>query len=171
MEMRGEVRRGYFVQGLPGAQFALPEVVEQVRAMVSNPGAAPDDGDVLVVMNACDPANLYGPAPAVFESAQQPPGVLTFSRIPSTWLVQHRGLPVLVVEDSGARMSTAPGANEGLIRNALQVLLNHLGGFQHRVTIETWNGAPVLESPDRSLLESLGFYRDYLEMTWERPEV
>ncbi len=170
MEMRGEVRRGYFVQGLPGAQFALPELVERIRAVAGHSGATSDDGDVLVVMNACDPANLYGPAPNAFESTRQPPGVLTFSRIPSTWLVQHRGLPVLVAEDSGARMSTAPGANEDLIRHALQALLNHLGGFQHRVTIETWNGAPVLESPDRSLLESLGFYRDYLEMTWEKPE-
>ena len=31
MEMRGEVRRGYFVQGLPGVQFALPEAVERLR--------------------------------------------------------------------------------------------------------------------------------------------
>ncbi len=29
--MRGEVRRGYFVRGLPGVQFALPEAVEQLR--------------------------------------------------------------------------------------------------------------------------------------------
>ena len=29
MEMRGEVRRGYFVRGLPGLQFALPDVVER----------------------------------------------------------------------------------------------------------------------------------------------
>ncbi|MBX6332601.1 MAG: DEAD/DEAH box helicase, partial [Gemmatimonadaceae bacterium] len=30
-EYRGEVRRGYFVEGLAGAQFALPEAVEQLR--------------------------------------------------------------------------------------------------------------------------------------------
>ena len=32
LEMRGEVRRGYFVRGLPGVQFALPEAVEALRA-------------------------------------------------------------------------------------------------------------------------------------------
>ena len=32
MELRGEVRRGYFVTGLPGVQFALPEAVEALRA-------------------------------------------------------------------------------------------------------------------------------------------
>ena len=30
-EMRGEIRRGYFVQGLSGMQFALPGAVEHVR--------------------------------------------------------------------------------------------------------------------------------------------
>ena len=47
MEMRGEVRRGYFVQGLPGVQFALPEAVERLRdwtrpdapADIEEPGA------------------------------------------------------------------------------------------------------------------------------------
>ena len=41
LELRGEVRRGYFVEGLPGVQFALPEVVERLRAVNGElPGAA-----------------------------------------------------------------------------------------------------------------------------------
>ena len=32
LEFRGEVRRGYFVRGLSGAQFALPEAVEMLRS-------------------------------------------------------------------------------------------------------------------------------------------
>jgi len=36
MEMRGEIRRGYFIQGLPGVQFALPDVVERLRALRDN---------------------------------------------------------------------------------------------------------------------------------------
>ena len=39
LEFRGEVQRGYFVAGLAGAQFALPEAVEMLRAPV------PDDAD------------------------------------------------------------------------------------------------------------------------------
>ena len=57
MEMRGEVRRGYFVQGLSGLQFALPEAVERLRALRDGEGEEPE----LVVMNAYDPANVYGP--------------------------------------------------------------------------------------------------------------
>ena len=39
LELRGEVRRGYFVRGLAGAQFALPEAVELLRAAANDPGA------------------------------------------------------------------------------------------------------------------------------------
>src|SRR5688572_23483713 len=53
MEFRGEVRRGYFVRGLAGAQFALPEAVEQLRA------TEPDATAPFVVIAASDPANPY----------------------------------------------------------------------------------------------------------------
>ena len=172
MEVRGEVRRGYFVQGLPGVQFALPEVVERLRAPY---GAALAEEEPLVVMNACDPANLYGPRPDRSDQVQQgdEPRVaggepLSFARIPTTWLVQARGLPVLVAEDRAARLTPLQGADEGLVRRALQALLEHLAGFEHRITVEQWDGTPVLESGGRALLESAGFYRDYPGMTWER---
>jgi len=138
-------------------------------------GGTPDDAESMVVMNACDPANLYGPAPDDFAASRgldvprtaagEP---LTFSRIPSTWLVQHRGLPVLVAEDTAARLTTLQGAADGLVRRALEALLDHLGAFERRVTVQQWNGEPVLDSPGRPLLETLGFYRDYPGMTWER---
>jgi ATP-dependent Lhr-like helicase len=174
MEMRGELRRGYFVLGLPGVQFALPEAVERLRALGKDQMADETNG-ALVVMNACDPANLYGPAPDdliasqgldVSRTAVGEP--LTFSRIPSTWLVQHRGLPVLVAEDTAARLTTVAGVKEGLVQRALRALLDHLGTFERRVTVQTWNGQPVLDSPGQSLLESLGFYRDYPGMEWEK---
>lgn len=163
MEMRGEVRRGYFVQGLPGVQFALPEVVERLRELRD----ITSDDETLVVLNATDPANLYGSvdAPAPSTAAGE---VLTFARLPSTWLVQHRGVPVLVAESSCVRITTAAGTAEDVLRRALEALLDHLSRFEHRVTVETWNGEPILESEARALLESLGFYRDYPGMTWER---
>jgi ATP-dependent Lhr-like helicase len=167
LEMRGEVRRGYFVQGLPGIQFALPDVVERLRTIRDSAEAAPE----LVVMNACDPANLYGPtrdeAPgAGSQTVQGEP--LAFARVPSTWLVQHRGLPVFIAADSGARLTVTQGVDDGLVQRALHALLGHLGRFVHRVTVETWNGEPVLASAGKPILEGIGFYRNYPAMTWER---
>ncbi|MDQ6783103.1 MAG: DEAD/DEAH box helicase [Actinomycetota bacterium] len=73
MEESGRIRRGYFVAGMGGAQFALPGAVDRLRAAreptatVSRlgvdhstpPPAAGVDGTVLVLA-ATDPANVYG---------------------------------------------------------------------------------------------------------------
>jgi ATP-dependent Lhr-like helicase len=164
LEMRGEVRRGYFVHGLPGVQFALPEVVERLRGLRS------DDDQALVVLNACDPANLYGPAQegGPLDAAGER---LAFARIPSTWLVQQRGLPVVLAEDTAGRITTAAaqGAGDAVVQAALHALVRHLAAFERRLAVHTWNGAPVLESSGQTLLEAAGFYREYPGMACERP--
>jgi ATP-dependent Lhr-like helicase len=175
--MRGEVRRGYFVQGLSGAQYALPEVVERLRAERDDQREAPEhlpaiqDGlagaSELVVMNACDPANLFGPArDGAPNTATGEP--LAFSRLPSTWLVQERGRPALVASSGGAHVLLTEGVDAGLAGRAMAALLDHLARTESRLSVETWNGEPVLGSGGQALLESLGFYRDYPAMTWER---
>jgi ATP-dependent Lhr-like helicase len=63
MEEAGRIRRGYFVTGLGGAQFALPGAVDRLRALRSGPGPAwpGASGDLPVhVLAATDPANAYG---------------------------------------------------------------------------------------------------------------
>lgn len=56
LEARGSVRRGYFVTGLGGAQFALPPAVEMLRALAQK---TPDEPEFLY-LPATDPGNLYG---------------------------------------------------------------------------------------------------------------
>jgi hypothetical protein len=77
-------------------------------------------------------------------------------------------LPVLLVEDTGAQMTTMQGADDGVIHRAVEMWLHHVAGFEARVTVMGWNGAPMLGSPGQALLETAGFYRDYPGMTWER---
>ncbi|HEX4412591.1 MAG TPA: DEAD/DEAH box helicase, partial [Lacipirellulaceae bacterium] len=55
LEMRGEIRGGRFVHGVCGEQFALPEVVEQVRSLRADPAK-----DCWAVISAVDPLNLVG---------------------------------------------------------------------------------------------------------------
>jgi ATP-dependent helicase Lhr and Lhr-like helicase len=86
LEYRGEVRRGYFVRGLAGAQFALPDAVEMLRE-----AATPEPA--LVVMAADDPANPYSLALA--------PGV------ESEPLTRPRGRGSLLVTRAGAVMMSA----------------------------------------------------------------
>ncbi|MCB0993837.1 MAG: DEAD/DEAH box helicase, partial [Acidimicrobiales bacterium] len=55
LEEQGRIRRGYFVEGLGAAQFALPGAVDRLR------GARAAD-DAVVVLAATDPAQPYGAA-------------------------------------------------------------------------------------------------------------
>ena len=58
MEEAGLCQRGYFVEGLGGAQFALPAAVERLRD-VREPTAR---GGATAVLSAVDPASPYGAA-------------------------------------------------------------------------------------------------------------
>jgi ATP-dependent Lhr-like helicase len=53
MEEQGQVRRGYFVDGLGGAQFASPGAVDRLRATTD---------PITLLLAATDPANPYGAA-------------------------------------------------------------------------------------------------------------
>jgi ATP-dependent helicase Lhr and Lhr-like helicase len=55
LEMRGEIRGGRFVSGVGGEQFALPEVVEQMRKLRDEP-----EKESWSVVSAVDPLNLVG---------------------------------------------------------------------------------------------------------------
>ena len=55
LETLGIARRGYFVEGLGGAQFALPAAVERLRGQR-------DDERAAIVLAATDPAQVYGAA-------------------------------------------------------------------------------------------------------------
>ena len=57
MEESGRVRRGYFVAGMGGAQFALPGAVDRLRDWREGDGAS---GLRPRVLAATDPANAYG---------------------------------------------------------------------------------------------------------------
>ena len=55
LEARGEIRGGRFVAGFVGEQFALPDVVAELRETHRAPAAGE-----LEVVSACDPLNLVG---------------------------------------------------------------------------------------------------------------
>jgi ATP-dependent Lhr-like helicase len=59
MEESGRIRRGYFVTGLGGAQFALPGAVDRLRGFREG---TPDGVASTVVLAATDPANPFGVA-------------------------------------------------------------------------------------------------------------
>ena len=145
LEFRGDVRRGYFVRGLAGAQFALPSAVEQLRT--SGPATpVTDDGESrgtsipLVVMAASDPANPY--SLAVAGSGESASAALARGRSRGALLVTRGGEVILVAEGRGRRLTLRPGVKPSEVAEAARVLAQRL--------VESYDGRrdPVVEMVD-----------------------
>jgi ATP-dependent Lhr-like helicase len=164
MELAGEVRRGYFVEGLSGAQFALPEAADMLRELeLPSAAAAP-----AVLLHSMDPANLYGSG-APFDIPLLDGGTRPLLRRPGNWLVLKAGRPVLLAEQGGRRLTALASASRDDVAAAVACLPgvfdNSRGLAGHKLTVEEWNGQPVTATPGRELLESAGFVRDYQGLT------
>ena len=162
MELRGTARRGYFVDGLPGLQFAMPRMVERLRA--------PIDRHQLALLQARDPANVLTRA-----AAELIPGpdarLIRFSRVPSTYIALAGDRPLLLAEENGERISasTDPGLRDQLA-SALALLRDRRisdPAFGSRMTVVTWNGEATLESDGAEILAAAGFRQDYPGMTYD----
>jgi len=174
--MRGEVRRGYFVQGLPGVQFALPEAVERLREWTKPDAPGVED---LVLLNACDPANLFGralPTPENEGDSTLAGGVgpeegvkdpARFMRILANYLVLLRGRPVVLLELGAEQVTVLTGLPEETAERALRLAVEHVAARLRRFSLSRWNGEPILDSLAAPLLERLGFRREALVYIWE----
>ncbi len=165
LELTGEVRRGYFVEGLSGAQFALPEAAELLQELhAPSTAAAP-----LVLLHSADPSNLYGSG-APFDVPLLDGGTRPLLRRAGNWLVLKAGRPVLLVESQGKKLTALASASRDDVAAAARALPGIFDGYRgtgvkHRLTVEEWNGEPVTRSAGRELLEAAGFVRDYQGMT------
>ncbi|MDE5951027.1 MAG: DEAD/DEAH box helicase, partial [Acetatifactor sp.] len=87
-EYTGQVRRGYFVRGLSGAQFIRRQDFESVTARLMHPQAE------LVWLNAADPMQPWGKL-----LAHEPER--NFVNVPGTAVAFKDGLPVMIFERQG----------------------------------------------------------------------
>lgn len=119
LEFRGEVRRGYFVKGLGGAQFALPDAVEWLRAVATDN----QHSEGFVVMAASDPANVYN---LQLELVDRDP--LSRPRGSGALLVMRGGKVAIAVEARGRRFTVADWISADQAAEAKKALLAHLRG-------------------------------------------
>jgi len=147
LETLGIARRGYFVEGLGGAQFALPGAVERLRA-----GNAEDETPI--VLAAVDPAQPYGAAlawPATTESRR-------VARVPGAYVVLAAGAPIAYLERGGRALQTLVEPDDPQLEPALVALVDAVrGGRIKRLALEKVDGASALDSPLGDALVRLGF--------------
>ncbi|WP_436975577.1 ATP-dependent helicase [Nonomuraea angiospora] len=178
-EESGRCRRGYFVEGLGGAQFALPGAVDRMRAMA--PGLAPSGspgpgseagapwpdsgarssgpgtggGRRAVVLAAADPASPYGaalPWPQHPGEVGHKPG-----RKAGSLVVLVDGHLVLYVERGGKTLLSF--ADEDRLQPAVDALaLAVRDGALGKLTVERADGTSIVESPLAAALEAAGFH-------------
>ncbi|MEM1335727.1 MAG: DEAD/DEAH box helicase, partial [Actinomycetota bacterium] len=108
LEERGQVRRGYFVDGLGAAQFAVPGAVDRLRSAreTPDPELHPDDVPDPVVLASTDPAQPYGAALPWPETTGRP------ARSASSLVVLRAGRPLVWYDRRGHHVVTFPGALE-----------------------------------------------------------
>ena len=153
LEERGGVRRGYFVEGLGAAQFAVPGAVDRLRAPSERTGA--------VVLAATDPANPYGAAlpwpESVVDTGDGEKAGHRAGRKPGALVVIVDGELVLYVERGGRTLLSYVDSPEalGLAAKALADAV-HVGALG-ALSVERADGAPVHTSPLRDALASAGF--------------
>jgi len=157
LETLGTARRGYFVEGLGGAQFALPAAVERLRGLRSDEPAG------ALVLAATDPANPYGatlPWPKREDSTRRP------SRVPGAYVVTVDAEPVLYVERGGKGLLALGEPDRARLREALEALAESVRrGRLKRLAVERYDGEPVVGSAAGELLLELGFRQSPRKLT------
>jgi ATP-dependent Lhr-like helicase len=186
LETLGICRRGYFIEGMGGAQFALPGAVERLRAGPSTvaagasqgAGAGASAGAVgharTLVLAAADPAQPYGAAlpwphwPKRAGQDRRP------ARVAGAYVVLVADEPMLYVERGGRGLLTlAPSFPEGdasgagsiaagepdPTRAALAALAQAVrAGRLGKLALERIDGQPAIASSLAGALVELGFH-------------
>ncbi|MGH3379055.1 MAG: Lhr family helicase, partial [Actinoallomurus sp.] len=151
-EETGRCRRGYFVEGLGAAQFALPGAVDRLRATQRADGEAVR----ALVLAATDPANAYGAAlpwperPGEAASGHKP------GRKAGALVVLVEGELVLYVERGGKTLLSWHETDLQPAVDALALAVRE--GALGRLTVERADGGAIIDSPLAAALEAAGFH-------------
>jgi ATP-dependent Lhr-like helicase len=168
LETLGAARRGYFVEGLGGAQFALPGAVERLRAeRPAAPGADGEPAAQALVLAATDPAQPYGaalPWPRREVGRERAAGAAKAAaspaRVPGALVVLVGAEPALYLERGGRALRVLLGDPEDpRLSIALHALAAHAraGRLAGRIGLERVDGEPVLGTRWETALAEVGF--------------
>ena len=151
MEDAGRTRRGYFIEGLGGAQFGQPGAIDRLRA--------PDDPST-VTLSAVDPANPYGATLAWPDHDGGRPARRTGAHV-----ILRSGELVAYVERGARRVLTFGDPAPEVVAPAIA----DVAGHRRQTTIETVDGESVASTPLGVALQEEGFSVGYKGLTY-RPQ-
>ncbi|TMD15780.1 MAG: DEAD/DEAH box helicase [Chloroflexi bacterium] len=139
MEESGRIRRGYFVEGLGGSQFALPGAVDRLRSLRESGGG-------IVALAATDPGNAYGTILSWPEADGR------MARAAGAYCVIDDGRLMLYLERGGRSLLT-----NGDVQPAHLQALVAIATSSGRVEVQRVDGISVMDSPLKNALREAGF--------------
>ena len=149
LETLGLCRRGYFVEGLGGAQFALGGAVERLRELRER-----GEDARRARARRRRPGAAVRRRAAVAEARRRPRRARR--RAPTSCSLG--GEAVLYVERGGRSLVPLRDPDESWLRPALAALVAHVrAGGAKRLAVERFDGEPVAESEAMPLLVEAGF--------------
>lgn len=157
MEDGGQVRRGYFVEGLGGAQFALPGAVDRLRSFREG------TQDEVSVLAAADPAQPWG---GVLAWPQGTVEAARPRRVPGAAVVLVDGELVLFVDRGGKTVWTF-----SLDPQVLEAAAAALGPAKRvlgirSVRIERVDGHTARSAPAAPAFQRAGWLNDHKGLNW-----
>jgi ATP-dependent Lhr-like helicase len=150
LEMRGDVRRGYFVDGLAGVQFAKSDAIELLRA-------TPADDPPVIILSASDPANVQS-LPLLPEKRDS----FARTRGRGSMIATINGVIVLVAEARGKSMRVRPDTAPEDVTRAARAMGDYLtrrGSRPRDLIVETIDGTNAATSPNYPAFAAAGFRR------------
>ena len=154
LEEAGQCRRGYFVEGLGAAQFALTGAVDRLRTYQREPAepAAPEKPNA-VVLAACDPANPYGAGLPWPDREGHRPG-----RKAGALVVLMGGALIFYVERGGRTLLSFSEDPSKLAPAAAALASSVQQGLLGKLTVERADGTHIFGSTRVSeALQNAGF--------------
>ncbi|GAB2747902.1 DEAD/DEAH box helicase [Salinifilum aidingensis] len=154
MEESGHCRRGYVVEGLGAAQFAVPGAIDRLRSFSTSEDSAESE-DAALVLAAADPAQPFGAAldwPEPRSETRHRPG-----RKAGALVVLVAGQAVFYLE-RGGRSLLSFTTDESLLRAGAAGLAKAVQhGWLEQVTVRRTDGEGVWGTRLAELLTEAGF--------------
>src|SRR5712692_2880117 len=139
MEEAGKIRRGYFIDGLGGLQFALPGAVDRLRG-------SRDEESKVVALAATDPASPYG------TTIPWPAHESRMARAAGAYVVIDGGELRLYLERGGRSLLT-----DGDVQPAHLQALAAIAARVDKLEIQSIDGAAIKGSRLEAMLREAGF--------------
>ncbi len=151
LETAGKIIRGYFVQGLSGIQYALPEAVEMLRGTSNGLTWA------TIWDDPCNPARFFPEFISNYTQLKTRPYLLVY----------HDGIPIITSgSEPKLKLTIAPNLTPEQLETGLEKMTRLLLRSREKVIIAMINDKSALDNEFVDYLTNIGYEKGYKELTF-----